>query len=259
MFLHIDRHANEVVFMKCGDLTCCKKWDSKNLHDYLKCFDFKLFAPHMGDPSSAHFDTFLQISISEKQFYGHEGQPSTVNKDLGKCLFCRSFYFKTVTSKKRHISMFHRRTQNTFVEANYQCTECGAKFNSKSTLNRHKLESKHNARNVPKRKATNATNNSKKTKKTKATNATNNSKKTKKTKRRTINELIRHATEDATTTEDICDSLNCVIEIGTENLILWICCTECPSWFHSACVGLGDKTQEDLNELDFICPECKEL
>ena len=39
---------------------------------------------------------------------------------------------------------------------------------------------------------------------------------------------------------------------------LWLDCSVCDGWFHSHCVGLADKTSQDLSSyIYYICDLCK--
>ena len=33
MFRHLDRHSNEVMFIRCKDRACCAEWQSSELRD----------------------------------------------------------------------------------------------------------------------------------------------------------------------------------------------------------------------------------
>lgn len=37
----------------------------------------------------------------------------------------------------------------------------------------------------------------------------------------------------------------------------WVFCKLCAHWFHIYCVGLADLTEEQLEEANFVCRECK--
>ena len=45
MFKYLDRHHNEIVFIKCKDKSCCADFRSQKLFDILKLWEFKLLAP----------------------------------------------------------------------------------------------------------------------------------------------------------------------------------------------------------------------
>ena len=59
IFSHIDRHANEITFVKCQDRSCCEKWKSPCLKDFLSKFGMKLIA-RSTTVTLGHYDTFLQ-------------------------------------------------------------------------------------------------------------------------------------------------------------------------------------------------------
>ena len=41
-----------------------------------------------------------------------------------------------------------------------------------------------------------------------------------------------------------------------KTVIILVSCEDCENWFHSVCVGLGDRTEEELNTIDCICDDC---
>ena len=87
MFKHIDRHANEVVFVRCEDRTCCSEWRSKDLKEVLHKFGDRLFAPILS-AETGRYNTYLQNYLSDKHEYGASTQPTVVQKILGKCSIC---------------------------------------------------------------------------------------------------------------------------------------------------------------------------
>ena len=133
--------------------------------------------------------------------------------------------------------MFHRRQKTAFCEAEFDCPECVKLFTSKSALNRHKKKENHRAKkqDPPKKKQ--------------------------KTKQRTINDMLRqHASaqneDDVNQQNEPCQSANCIIDEGTDAVILWISCEKCGSWYHNVCIGLGHKTQAEFAEIEYICTDC---
>ena len=50
MFQHLDRHLNEIVFLKCDDRSCCSPWKSEELRKFLE----KFFAPSLGNYIEGH-------------------------------------------------------------------------------------------------------------------------------------------------------------------------------------------------------------
>lgn len=87
MFCHIDRHANEVVFIRCEDRTCCSGWRSNDLQVFLRKFSGRLFAPILSS-QTGRYNTYLQNYLSNKHEYGDSTQPTVVQKNLGKCSAC---------------------------------------------------------------------------------------------------------------------------------------------------------------------------
>ena len=102
MFHHLDRHSNEVMFIRCKDRACCAEWQSSELRDHFAMFYFRLPAPVFRTFRDGHVDTFLQ-RLEEKrngQKYGDKGQPTAVANRLEKCSMCYSYKFKSKQSKK---------------------------------------------------------------------------------------------------------------------------------------------------------------
>ena len=61
LFMHIDRHANEVIFTKCEVRSCCQEWRSTSLQEFLLNFKMLLFAPSI---TTTHVATMTR-------FYSH--------------------------------------------------------------------------------------------------------------------------------------------------------------------------------------------
>jgi len=36
MFKHVDKHANEIIFVRCTDRSCCTEWRSMEVKEFLK-------------------------------------------------------------------------------------------------------------------------------------------------------------------------------------------------------------------------------
>ena len=146
MFLHIDRHYNEIVFTKCNDLRCCKEWRAKDVQSYLEKHKMRFPAPAPSTTYESRYKSFLQDHISTTHSYGDDGQPSKLEKGLGKCEFCPNYSFTSKTEKDRHKSLFHRRQTTAAKPKDFSCNVCGAAFCSLPTLNRHKKKENHTAR-----------------------------------------------------------------------------------------------------------------
>lgn len=151
---HLDRHLNEIVFVKCNDLSCCKKWQSKGILQHFGGIqsNLKFPSPTLSKERKGHYNTFLQECLNESKRYGHDGQPSAAKENLGACSSgCKSYHFKSKTGKARQMSVFHRR-QSVAVEQQsaFKCKVnfCGNVFSSLSTLNRHKSQVGHTARRI---------------------------------------------------------------------------------------------------------------
>lgn len=107
MFNYLDCHLNEIVFVRCQNLTC-GEWRSSSVKVSLAKNEYRLPAPDM-----SKYETYLR-SLSESSFgFDHSFQPFVKMASLGKCEICPSFYFKSETGKVRHVTMFHRRQERT--------------------------------------------------------------------------------------------------------------------------------------------------
>ena len=149
MFKYIDRHRNEIVFMKCVDRSCCSDFRSLNLESFFRQTNMRFHAPTRSSSKQGHYKTFLEESESVNKKYGDQGQPSA-KENLGSCIHCPKLSFFSKTEKKRHESVFHRRqSTNIRIRANsYKCNfeTCGEVFGSSSALSRHKIKTNHRAR-----------------------------------------------------------------------------------------------------------------
>ena len=247
MLLHIDRHLNEISFIRCKDRSCCNPWRSTEVQEYFKPLSYRLPAPVFSKYSDGHYDTFLQRMVDNVQQYGDYGQPTAMNASLGKCSFCPTYCFKSKTGKERHISMFHRRQKTTYVEANVDCVVCGKIFTSVASLNRHKNIAKHTTRETGIRK------------RSAPVVETNQPAKKRKTKPRTINDMLRQMSRsvvERTDEDDLCSADSCIIGSLKDPVITWLGCEKCKSWYHSVCVDLGDKSKVEIEELRYVCVKC---
>ena len=53
-----------------------------------------------------------------------------------------------------------------------------------------------------------------------------------------------------------CNSSRYIPEDGSvieEANILWVECEKCEKWYHTPCVGLGDKDQSELERIEYVC------
>ena len=142
---HIDRHLNEIVFVKCEDSSCCSSFRSKKIKEYFNGA-VKFPSPSESKQHKGRFNTFLQEHLNPHKRFGDQGQPSAEN-DLGQCAHCPAFSFKSKTEKNRHTGMFHRRQSlNARTrEKTFKCSYegCGKSFGSQPSLSRHQTSSKH--------------------------------------------------------------------------------------------------------------------
>ena len=97
---HLNRKANEVVFMKCSDLSCStgcpnKPWKASQVQTYLQQRDFKLFRPEESAEYPGHYATFLEMCKIPASGVkdNDENQPSVAAKALGRCEEFLSYSF----------------------------------------------------------------------------------------------------------------------------------------------------------------------
>ena len=119
------------------------------------------------------------------------------------------------------------------------CSTCSSTFSSQATLYHHKLKKGHNKHEI-------------------ATASTPKKKRQRKTKQCTINEMLRshqNNTNDGNSDEEenACSSTNCQINSANNAVINWVGCESCGLWFHSMCVGLGDRSERELEQIYYKC------
>ena len=137
MFQHMDRHLNEVSFLKCDDNNCSFK-------EFLQ----SLKAPTTSLNRDVHYKTFLEEEINPNPQYRSKGQPSLDNQ-LGACEFCPNYSFTSKTEKSRHIGMFHRRRKKPVTNVKpYPCITCERRFSSQLSLSCHQKNANHMARDI---------------------------------------------------------------------------------------------------------------
>ena len=108
MLLHIQRHRNEVIFMKCSDSNCSHCMQNpvkaKKLFAMLKQIGMKIFAP-LPNPNNGHYYTFKEMCNSEPEKLP-TGDVGSIGCDLGKYEYCPAYTFFSKTEKAR-LKVFH--------------------------------------------------------------------------------------------------------------------------------------------------------
>ena len=112
MHRHIDRHLNEIIFVKCDNKGCCDAFCSKKVFDHFKSV-FKFQAPTKSN-RKGHYKAFLEECLNEEKTYGDSGEATANTKNLGSYEFFPSYSIKSKTEKERHYSLFHRRKRMPF-------------------------------------------------------------------------------------------------------------------------------------------------
>lgn len=261
MHQHLDRHLNEIMFVKCEDLSCCKQWQSKDILQYFGGVqsNIKFPSPTLSKERKGHYNTFLQECLNESKRYGHDGQPSAAKENLGACPSgCKSYHFKSKTGKARHISVFHRRqsvaveTQQSAIKCNVN--GCGKVFSSLSTLNRHKSQVGHTARRMKPRidqepSARQSVANYSLATKRKGKSTGKVSRK----RQRALQELLRNANErNCDEREDPCGAIECIIARDKSDNLEWVQCDQYEAWIHTFCGRLENISSNEM----FICECC---
>ena len=165
MLKHIQRHHNEVVFIKCQNPTCdhCGKHPvkAKEVFKFLEPYGMKFFSPMPSDKYPGHYCTFLEMCEKPPKEVGvlDSGMPSYIEKDLRECAYCPAYVFLSKTEKTRHIRIFHpnkyhrqsRSTKSLVHVCNFKIgsSVCGEKFSSAYQLRKHRQNLNH----LKKRKA----------------------------------------------------------------------------------------------------------
>ena len=56
--------------------------------------------------------------------------------------------------------------------------------------------------------------------------------------------------------EEECSAKKCKVSRGkhaAKKKLIWICCDDCDSWYHTLCVGLGHLKQKEIRQLKYTC------
>lgn len=242
---HIDRHLNEIIFVKCEDNSCCTDFRSEKIKEHFQGV-VRFPSPSESKEYRGRFNTFLQEQLNPEKRFGDKGQPSAEN-ELGQCAYCPAFSFKSKTEKDRHLGMFHRRQRldARASEKAFKCNYdgCGRTFGSQPSLSRHQTSSKHRKRDQSQE---------------------GQRAPQKKTKMLfTIADAFRKADgrkrkKIVPEEEEPCAADDCKVKDDDNgNDVDWIECGKCGAWFHQKCVDLGTMTKEELQNFDFLCVKCE--
>ena len=91
---HIDRHLNEVIFVKCEDSSCCTAFRSKNVKEHFNGI-VKFVSPCCTTTTPFYRNTSTQINGCVD-----DGQPTAVANNLGRC---PAFSYKSKTEMSRNV------------------------------------------------------------------------------------------------------------------------------------------------------------
>ena len=83
------------------------------------------------------------------------------------------------------------------------------------------------------------------------------------TKQCTINEMLRQHQSQVDLEDDIdsdeetpYSAANCQINCFDNVVINWVSCESCDWWYHSVCIDIADKSESQLNEMNYVCNKC---
>ena len=113
MLKHVQRHHNEVLFIKCKSPMCdhCGNHPvkSKEVFYFLKTYGMNFFSPMPSSNYPGHYCTFLEMFEKPPTEVGvlHSGMPSHIEKYLHACEYCPAYMFLSITEKNRHMRIFH--------------------------------------------------------------------------------------------------------------------------------------------------------
>ena len=103
MIMHLQRHRNEMVFLKCLKSTCtyCMLNPPKavKVYDVLEKRNMILFSPMPNREHLGHYCTFLEMCEKEETELTSldDGMPSAEN-GIGSCSHCPAYVFLSATS-----------------------------------------------------------------------------------------------------------------------------------------------------------------
>lgn len=112
LFEYVDRHHNEIIFLKCDENTCshCTKNPVRatEVFSFLKERKMKLFYPMPSKNHNGHFCTFLEMcSKTPEELPNPDSHIPSYDSDLGQCTYCPKFVLLSNTEKKRHFQVYH--------------------------------------------------------------------------------------------------------------------------------------------------------
>ena len=99
MFKHLDKHRNEVAFMKCEDELCCPEFRSTKLKIYFQKTNVRFPAPTPSSSIEGHSKSFLEEYENDDNTFVNEGQRSAVTDDFFLKDKESSSYYFTLPSK----------------------------------------------------------------------------------------------------------------------------------------------------------------
>lgn len=112
MLAHIQRHRNELVYVKCLSENCdyCTTHPPKatGVFAFLQERNMTLFSPMPSHKYPGHYCTFLEMCCkpAPKLTILDAGMPSAAN-GVGRYPHCPAFVFLSKTEQKRHLRLLH--------------------------------------------------------------------------------------------------------------------------------------------------------
>ena len=247
---HVDRHHNEIIFLKCNEITCshCTKNPVRatEVFSFLKERKMKLFYPMPSKDHKGHFCTFLEMcNVKPEELPDPDQHLPSYDSDLGHCTYCPKFVFMSKTEKKRHFQVYHPK-RTTTQKRNPRKKKATSRQVKHATTSHQLFDTPEplNSPNMSEDEGGNSSDDSE---------APHNE---------SDHNLLQSPPIPSTSCPETADkgddSTLCVVcELGEdedEEDEVWIECTQCYRWVHESC--LLPNYQFSPQDKDFLCPNC---
>ena len=215
----------------------------------------KLRAPTQSTEKEGHYKTFLEECLS---IPNTDMQASRqLQNIIWVCVNFVAIILSPPKRKKRDMSVFHRcQKKANNREALHVCNfaSCGQRFSSVSSLNRHKKKCGHTARDIRQQNPVDKTKQKRRQQKKKNALV--------RKRLRPLPAAINFSSSDSVSgnsdgDEDAsCQVQPCMIVDSNVEDILWLRCMICDWWCLAYCVELGEKSKQELADMEFQCQKC---